>query len=80
MPTLTGSVIRTYSGKGHLFSFFKGESGKGEILIVTNNRIESITFELPEGVWRSLVNGKELIQDKGKIDILPLQARIFEHI
>jgi len=80
MPTLTGSVIRTYSGKGHLLSFFRGESGKGEILIVANNGIESITFELPEGVWRSLANGKEVMQDKGKIDILPLQVRIFEHM
>ena len=79
-PILTGSVIRTYNSKGHLLSFFRGESGKGEILIVANNGIESITFELPEGVWRSLANGKEVIQDKGKIDILPLQVRIFEHM
>lgn len=79
IPALTSSVIRTYNGKGHLLSFLRGESGKGEILVVTNNGTESMTFELPAGVWQ-FVNGKEVMQGKGKIDIPPLQARMFEHI
>lgn len=80
MAAFTSSVIRThYYSTGQLLSFFRGESGKGEILVVANNGTESITFELPEGVWQ-LVNGKEVIQDKGRIDIPPLQVRIFEHI
>ena len=79
MPVLTGSVIRTYTGKDHLLSFFRGESGKGEVLVVANNGTKPITFELPDGVWQ-LVNGKEVVQGKGRIDIPPLQVRIFEHI
>lgn len=76
MPVLTGSVIRTYTGKDHLLSFSRGESGKGEILIVANSGTKPITFELPPGIWRSVTEGETL---PGTINIPSLQVKIFEH-
>lgn len=36
LPVLTSSIIRIYAGKGHLLAFFRGEAGKGELLVMAN--------------------------------------------
>jgi len=77
IPALTSSVIRVYYGTGHLLSFFRGEQGKGEALIVANNGTETEKFKLPLGNWRSLTE-REIFQ--GTIDIPSLQIKIFERL
>jgi glycosidase len=77
IPALTSSVIRDYYGTGHLLSFLRGESGKGEILVVANNGTEPVKFELPSGNWRSVTEGEVL---QGTIYIPSLQVRIFERL
>ena len=77
IPVLTSSVIRDYYGTSNLLSFFRGEQGKGEILIVANNGTEIVKFELPYGNWRSVTEG-EILQ--GTIHIPSLQVRIFERL
>ena len=77
IPALTSSVIRVYYGTANLLSFFKGEQGKGEVLIVANNGTEIEKFELPLGNWRSVTEG-EILQ--GTIYIPSLQVRIFERL
>jgi cyclomaltodextrinase len=75
IPALTSSVIRSYYGTGNLLSFFRGEQGRDEVLIVANNGAETEKFELPSGNWRSVTEG-EILQ--GSIHIPSLQVRIFE--
>jgi len=77
IPALTSSVIRIYYGKGNLLSFFRGEQGKDEVLIVVNNGTETEKFELPSGNWRFITEG-EVLQET--IYISPLQVRIFERL
>lgn len=77
IPALTSSVIRVYYGTDNLLSFFKGEQGSGEALIVANNGTETVKFELPSGNWRSVIEGEVL---QGTIYIPSLQVRIFERL
>lgn len=77
MPALTSSVIRVYYGTDNLLSFFKGEEGSGEVIVVANNGTETVKFELPSGNWRSVTEG-EILQ--GTIHIPSLQVRIFERL
>jgi len=77
IPALTSSVIRVYYGTDNLLSFFKGEQGIGEALVVVNNGTETVKFELPFGNWRS-VTEVEVLQ--GTIYIPSLQVRIFERL
>ena len=77
IPALTSSVIRDYYGTGNLLSFFRGEQGSGEALIVANNGTETVKFELPVGNWRSVTEG-EIFQ--GTIYVPSLQVRIFERL
>lgn len=77
IPVLTSSVIRVYYGTGQLLSFFRGEQGSGQVLIVANNGTETVKFELPYGNWRSVTKGEVL---QGTIYISPLQVRIFERL
>jgi glycosidase len=77
MPALTSSVIRVYYGTDNLLSFFRGEQGSGEVLVVANNRTETVKFELPSGNWRSVTKGEVL---RGTIFISSLQVRIFERL
>jgi glycosidase len=77
IPALTSSVIRVYYGTDNLLSFFKGEEGSGEALIVANNGTETVKFELPSGNWYSVTEG-EILQ--GTLHIPSLQVRIFEHL
>jgi len=77
IPILTSSVIRNYYGKGHLLSFFRGEQGKDEALIVANNGTETVKFKLPFGNWRSVTEGEVL---QGTIQIPSLQVKIFERL
>jgi glycosidase len=77
MPALTSSVIRVYYGTDNLLSFFRGEQGSGEVLIVANNGTETVKFELPFGNWRSVTEGEAL---RGTIYIPSLQVRIFERL
>ncbi len=77
IPALTSSVIRVYYGTGQLLSFLRGESGKGEMLVVANNGTEPVKFELPSGNWRSVTEGEVL---QGTIYIPSLQVRIFERL
>lgn len=79
LPVLTSSVIRAYAGKGHLLAFFRGEAGKGELLVMANNGTEPVSLELPTGDWK-YINGKMIVQDKNIIEIPPLQVKILEHI
>jgi len=74
---LTSSVIRIYYGKGNLLSFFRGEQGKDEVLIVANNGTETEKFVLPYGNWRFVTEGEVL---QGTIYISPLQVRFFERL
>ena len=74
---LTSSVIRIYYGKGNLLSFFRGEQGKDEVLIVANNGTETEKFVLPYGNWRFVTEGEVL---QGTIYISPLQVRIFKRL
>jgi len=74
IPALTSSVIRVYYGTDNLLSFFRGEQGSGEVLIVANNGSETVKFELPCGNWRSVTEGEVL---QGTIYIPALQVRIF---
>ncbi|MBA7498943.1 1,4-alpha-glucan branching enzyme GlgB [subsurface metagenome] len=77
IPALTSSVIRVYYGTDNLLSFFKGEQGSGEVLVVANNGTEPVKFELPSGNWRSVTEGEVL---QGTIYIPSLQVRIFERL
>ena len=77
IPALTSSVIRTYNSKDHILSFFRGEQGSGQVLIVANNGTETVKFELPYGNWRSVTKGEVL---QGTIYISSLQVRIFERL
>ena len=77
ISALTSSVIRIYYGTDNLLSFFKGEQGSGEVIVVANNGIEIVKFELPSGNWRSVTEG-EILQ--GSIYVPSLQVRIFEHL
>ena len=77
IPALTSSVIRDYYGTGNLLSFFRGEQGSGEVIVVANNGTETEKFELPSGNWWSVTEG-EILQ--GTIDIPSLQVRIFERL
>ncbi len=77
IPALTSSVIRVYYGTDHLLSFFRGEQGNDEVLIVTNNGTETVKFELPFGNWRSVTEGEVL---QGTIYITSLQVKIFERL
>ncbi|MBA7625750.1 1,4-alpha-glucan branching enzyme GlgB [subsurface metagenome] len=77
MPALTSSVIRVYYGTDNLLSFFRGEQGKGEVLIMANNGTETVKFELPFGNWRSVTEGEVL---QGTIYIPSLQVKIFERL
>ncbi|MEA3454220.1 MAG: alpha-amylase, partial [Candidatus Caldatribacteriota bacterium] len=77
ISALTGSVIRDYYGTGNLLSFFRGEQGKGEVIVVANNGTETVKFELPYGNWRSVTEG-EILQDS--IHIPSLQVRILERL
>jgi len=77
IPALTSSVIRVYYGTDHLLSFFRGEQGSGEVLIVANNGSETVKFELPSGNWRSMTEEET---SQGTIHISSLQVRIFEHL
>jgi len=77
IPTLTSSVIRDYYGTGNLLSFFRGEQGKGEVIVVANNGAETEKFKLPSGNWRSVT---EVEVSQGTIYIPSLQVRIFERL
>jgi len=77
ISALTSSVIRDYYGTGNLLSFFRGEQGKGEVIVVANNGTETVKFELPSGNWRSVTEG-EILQDS--IHIPSLQVRILERL
>ncbi|MBE9593797.1 MAG: pullulanase, partial [Proteobacteria bacterium] len=77
ISALTSSVIRVYYGTDSLISFFRGEQGNDEVLIVANNGTETVKFELPFGNWRSVTEG-EVLQET--IYISPLQVRIFERL
>ena len=77
IPVLTSSVIRVYYGTDSLISFFRGEQGNDEVLIVANNGTETVKFELPSGNWRSVTKGEVL---QGTIYISSLQVRIFERL
>jgi glycosidase len=77
IPALTSSVIRVYYGTDNLLSFFRGEQGNDEVLIVANNGTETVKFELPSGNWHSVTDGKIL---QGTIYIPSLQVRIFERL
>ncbi len=77
IPALTSSVIRVYYGTDNLLSFFRGEQGSGEVLIVANNGSETVKFELPCGNWRSVTEGET---SQGTIYIPSLQVRIFERL
>jgi glycosidase len=74
---LTSSVIRVNYGTDSLISFFRGEQGNDEVLIVANNGTETVKFELPFGNWQSVTKGEVL---QGTIYILSLQVRIFERL
>lgn len=77
IPALTSSVIRDYYGTSNLLSFFRGEHGKNEVLIVANNGSKIENFELPSGNWRSVTEG-EILQESMLIP--SLQVRIFESL
>jgi len=77
IPAFTSSVIRVYYGTDSLISFFRGEQGNDEVLIVANNGTETVKFELPSGNWHSVTEGEVL---QGSIHIPSLQVRIFEHL
>jgi len=77
IPALTSSVIRVNYGTDSLISFFRGEQGNDEVLIVANNGAETVKFELPFGNWRSVTEGEVL---QGTIYIPSLQVRIFERL
>jgi len=77
IPALTSSAIRVNYGTDSLISFFRGEQGNDEVLIVANNGTETVKFELPFGNWRSVTEGEVL---QGTTYISPLQVRIFERL
>jgi len=77
ISALTSSVIRIYYGTDNLLSFFKGEQGSGEVIVVANNGTETEKFELPSGNWHSVTEGEIL---HGTIHIPSLQVRIFERL
>jgi len=77
IPALTSSVIRVYYGTDNLLSFFKGEQGNSEVLVVANNGTETVKFELPYGNWQSVIEGGVL---QGTIYIPSLQVRIFTRL
>jgi glycosidase len=77
IPVLTSSVIRDYYGTGHLLSFFRGEQGKGEVIVVANNGAETEKFKLPSGNWRSVT---EVEVSQGTVYIPSLQVRIFKRL
>lgn len=60
ISALTSIVICDYYGIGNLLSFFRGEQGKGEVLIVANNGTKTEKFELPSGNWRSITEREVL--------------------
>lgn len=51
VPALTSPVIRFNSAAGSVLSFFRGESGAGEVLAVFNAGDASVPVTLPAGTW-----------------------------
>ena len=59
-PALRSAAIRTPTGSGSLLSFFRGEPGPGEILVVLNNAAGAATLALPAGTWVDVDSGESL--------------------
>jgi glycosidase len=77
IPALTSSVIRVYISKGNIISFFRGERGEGEVLIIANNGNQSSNIELPSGIWKIIGEEKTL---EGVISVPPIEVLILQQV
>jgi glycosidase len=57
LPALASPVIRFGSASGALLSFFRGESGAGEVLALFNAGAADGVITLPAGAWVDAVSG-----------------------
>jgi cyclomaltodextrinase / maltogenic alpha-amylase / neopullulanase len=53
-------VIRAHRGAGALLSFFRGEPGADEVLVVFNSGQSPQSFALPAGGWTDVISGEGL--------------------
>jgi cyclomaltodextrinase / maltogenic alpha-amylase / neopullulanase len=58
LAAIRSPVIRAHSGVGPLLSFYRGEPGAGEVLVVLNNAQSPQSFTLPAGGWTDAVSGE----------------------
>ncbi|HEX6588938.1 MAG TPA: alpha-amylase family glycosyl hydrolase [Longimicrobiales bacterium] len=57
---LGSSVVRQHAQTASLLSFFRGEPGAGEVLVVFNQSAVAQTLTLPAGTWSDAVEGGSL--------------------
>lgn len=55
LSALESPAFRSHQASSTLLSFYRGEPGPGEVLVVLNSGTEAATFELPEGSWSDAV-------------------------
>jgi cyclomaltodextrinase / maltogenic alpha-amylase / neopullulanase len=60
LDAIRSPVFRAHTGAGPLLSFFRGEPGAGEVLVVLNSAQSLQTLALPAGGWTDAVGGETL--------------------
>jgi cyclomaltodextrinase / maltogenic alpha-amylase / neopullulanase len=65
-------ALRAHRGEGQILSFFRGEPGPGEVLVVFNNATLSGTASLAPGIWQDAATGETV---EGSVVVEPLGWR-----
>ena len=75
IPALTSNAIFQYMANNDLISFFRGE--EKDVLVVANNGLSSVEFDLPDGCWKVAGSG-EMLENTTRIP--PLRAVVLERV
>lgn len=75
LPALRSPAIRAHHASNTLLSFYRGEPGPGEVLVVLNNGTAQLTVDLPEGSW---VDAASRTAASGSISVDGLGWRFLE--
>jgi cyclomaltodextrinase / maltogenic alpha-amylase / neopullulanase len=60
LDALRSPVIRSHTAPGSLLSFYRGEPGAGEVLVVFNSGATAGSVALPAGAWTDAATGQIL--------------------
>lgn len=72
LDAIRSPVLRAHQGAGPLLSFYRGEPGPDEVLVVFNNGASARSFSLPSGQWADGVSGEAA---SGSVNVAPLGWR-----